>query len=123
MSEIIYSRHNNQEKSAVFHLTNAEKAEWSSLLPVIQKKYGVKPVEFSEWVSELEAIQQPTAAQVSEKPALKLLSFYRGLVDEEKGAMAVPLDVQKARHASTTMRGLGPISASLMDNWLEQWSF
>ncbi|KAK5796746.1 hypothetical protein VI817_006030 [Penicillium citrinum] len=123
MSEIIYSRHNNKEKSAVFHLTNVEKAEWSSLLPVIQKRYGVKQVEFSEWVSELEAIQQPTAAQVSEKPALKLLSFYRGLVDEEKGAMAVPLDVQKARHASTTMRGLGPISASLMDNWLEQWSF
>ena len=123
MSEIIHSRHGNQETSAVFHLTNAEKAEWFSLLPVIQKKYGVKSVDFSEWVSELEAIRQPTVAEITEKPALKLLGFYRGLVDEEKGAMAVPLDVQRARNASTTMRALGPISPSLMANWLEQWNF
>lgn len=125
MTEIIQFRHDDQlhSTSAVFHLTNAEKAEWSVLIPAIQEKYAVHPVEFSTWVAELENIQSPTSAEIAEKPALKLLSFYRGLVDEVNGAMAVPLDVQKAKQASVTMRALGPISAPLMQNWLEQWQF
>ncbi|KAJ5408352.1 hypothetical protein N7509_002235 [Penicillium cosmopolitanum] len=123
MSEIVHCRHASPSTSAVFHLTNAETTEWSTLLPVIKQKYDVKPVEFKEWVADLESIQNPTSAEVADKPALKLLSFYRGLVDEEHGAMSVPLDVKEARQASRTMEALGPISAPLMQNWLEQWQF
>ncbi|KAJ5085572.1 hypothetical protein N7532_010343 [Penicillium argentinense] len=125
MIEIIHSRHRDQSKSpsAFFHLTNTNKVDWSFLVPTIQQKYDVTPVDFSAWVAELEGISKPTNSEVAEKPALKLLSFYRGLVDGAHGAMSVPLDVQKAKQASKTMEALGPVSASLMQNWLEQWNF
>jgi hypothetical protein len=125
MTDIIDARHGDQSElpHAVFHLTNYKTATWSSLIPAIQQKYNVEPVEFSAWVAELESIQNPSTAEVAEKPALKLLSFYRGLVDETKAAMSVALDVQKTKEASKTMNSLQPISASLMSNWLEQWNF
>lgn len=109
--------------AAVFHLTNPERVQWSSLIPPIQEMYKVEPVDYSAWVAELESIQHPTSADVAEKPALKLLSFYRALVDEHNASMSVALDVQKTRQASATMRSLGPITAALMSNWLQQWKF
>lgn len=125
MLEIVHTRHGDQSRvpSAVFHLTNSEKAPWSSLIPAIQERYQVEPVDFSAWVAELGSIQNPTSADVADKPALKLLSFYRGLADESHAAMSVDLDVRKAKEASATMRSLQPISASLMSNWLQQWRF
>jgi dTDP-4-dehydrorhamnose reductase len=125
MTEIVHTRHGvlSESPAAVFHLTNSETASWSSLIPAIRERYQVEPVDFSAWVAELETIQNPNSADVAKKPALKLLSFYRGLVDENNAAMAVPLDVSKAKEASATMRSLGPISAPLMSNWLQQWQF
>lgn len=107
---------------AVFHLVNPEQTPWSSLIPVIQDMYPVEPVELAEWVAELESIPRPSSTDVAEKPALKLLSFYRGLLDEGN-TMSVALDVQLAKDASATMRSMGPVSASLMQNWLRQWQF
>lgn len=125
MTEIVHTRHGDRSEipTAVFHLTNFNIAQWSSLIPAIQQRYQVEPVDFSAWVAELESIQNPSSAEVAEKPALKLLSFYRGLVDESHAAMAVPLDVSKTKEASETMRSLRPISPPLMSNWLQQWNF
>ncbi|KAJ5670286.1 acetyl-CoA synthetase-like protein [Penicillium maclennaniae] len=125
MTEIVHTRHGDRSETptAVFHLTNSKTAQWSSLIPAIREKYQVEPVDFSAWIAELESVQNPSSADVAAKPALKLLSFYRGLVDESHAAMGVPLDVTKAKEASETMRSLGPISAALMSNWLQQWKF
>ncbi|GAD93051.1 hypothetical protein PVAR5_1651 [Paecilomyces variotii No. 5] len=124
MMEIISTRHTLQADDpwAVFHLVNPERTPWSLLIPAIQDKYNVEPVEFSAWVAGLENIQDPSTKDVSEKPALKLMSFYRELEDE-RSKLAVPLDVQRAKAASATMRSLEPISPSLMRNWLQQWQF
>lgn len=83
----------------------------------------MEPVELSEWVAELERIENPSSVDVAEKPALKLLPFYRALADENSTAMSVALDVSRAKAASATMRALGPISPELMKNWLHQWCF
>lgn len=125
MLEIIHTRHLDQTEtpSAVFHLTNPEKTPWSSLIPAIQEKYPVEPVDFGAWVAEPEGVRNPTSADVASMPALRLLDFYRGLADGSHAAMTVDLDVQRAKGASATMRVLEPISASLMANWLEQWRF
>lgn len=125
MLEIIHTRHADQPEnpSAVFHLTNPEKTPWSSLIPTIQENYQIEPIDFGAWVTELEGVRNPTSADVATTPALKLLDFYRGLVDGSQAAMSVDLDVQRAREASARMRVLEPISASLMANWLEQWRF
>ncbi|KAL1860034.1 putative NRPS-like protein biosynthetic cluster [Paecilomyces lecythidis] len=124
MTEIVSTRHTLQVEDpwAVFHLVNPERTSWSSLIPAIQDKYNVEPVEFSAWVAGLDNIQNPSTKDISEKPALKLMSFYRELEDE-RSKLAVPLDVLRAKAASATMRSLEPISPSLMRNWLQQWNF
>jgi hypothetical protein len=122
MVEIVNTRHQSSEQPwAVFHLTNPETAPWSSLIPAIQAQYPVEPVDFAAWVADLESIPNPSSVDLASKPALKLLSFYHGL--QEEGGMSVPLDVRRARDASRSMRSLGPISATLMQNWLQQWQF
>lgn len=124
MGEIVNTRHENISGNlcAVFHLTNPSTVPWSSLIPAIQKKYAVEPVELAAWVRKLEHIQNPTSAEVREKPALKLLGFYRALLDKSS-TLSVVLDVRRAQEASAMMRSLGPISAPLMVNWLQQWEF
>lgn len=111
------------ESPAFFHLTNWATAPWCSLVPVIQEEYDVEPVELTEWVAELERVENPSSADIADKPALKLLPFYRALVNEQNAAMSVALDVSKAKEASATMKALEPVSPALMKNWLSQWRF
>ncbi|KAJ5406907.1 hypothetical protein N7465_008191 [Penicillium sp. CMV-2018d] len=122
--EIVNTRHMSLPDAqwAVFHLTNPEQAPWSSLIPAIQSQYAVEPVTFAAWIAELESITNPSSADIASKPALKLLGFYRGLQDEGR-ALSVALDVRRAKEASVSMRALGPVSSSLMRNWLQQWRF
>ncbi|KAJ5385268.1 hypothetical protein N7517_003179 [Penicillium concentricum] len=120
--EIVNTRHISEERWAVFHLTNPERAPWSSLIPAIQNQYPVEPVPFSAWVAELESITSPNSADIASKPALKLLGFYRGIQSEDS-ALSVALDVRRAREASVSMRTLGPVSPSLIRNWIQQWQF
>lgn len=124
MVEIVHTRHATQFETPwnVFHLTNPNRVPWVTLIPAIQDTYAVEPVEFGAWVAELESIPNPSNAEVAEKPALKLLSFFRGLQDEGS-VMSLVMDVRRAKEASATMRSLGPISASLMRIWLRQWQF
>jgi hypothetical protein len=103
-------------------LVNPSATSWESLLPSIQERYNVQPVSMSEWVDELESITNPSPEDVTTKPALKLLDFYRGLVEGE-GTLSAPIEVEKTKDASTTMKSMEPISAELMSNWLNQWNF
>ncbi|KAI2717518.1 hypothetical protein CBS147332_4398 [Penicillium roqueforti] len=122
--EIVNTRHrdSSEARSAVFHLTNPEQTSWSTLIPAVQSEYAVEPVAFSRWLGELESITNPSSEEVASKPALKLLGFYRGL-EGEGSALSVPLDVQRTKAASASMRALGAVSPSLMRNWLQQWQF
>lgn len=123
MIELIFAQHTDStHECSVFHLTNPKTTPWQSLIPAIQEVYPVEPVDFSAWVADLESITSPTSTEVLEKPALKLLSFYRGIASNNV-ALPVALDCQNSQRASATMRSLEPISATLMSNWLRQWSF
>ncbi|GMG10790.1 unnamed protein product [Aspergillus oryzae] len=108
--------------NAFFHLMNPNHAAWSSLIPAIESKYNTQTVPFGEWISDLESIKNPSDQDVREKPALKLLDFYRGL-SSAGGMLSADISVERTKEASETMRGLGPISAELMENWMEQWGF
>ncbi|KAF3384527.1 Iterative polyketide synthase CazM [Penicillium rolfsii] len=125
VSEIVHTRHGqvSKEPHAVFHLTNWNTSSWSSLIPTIRQDFNVEPVGLGEWVAELERFKYPSSADLADKPALKLLSFYRAIADEKNAVISVPLDVSRAKAASTTMRALEPISPALMKNWLSQWRF
>ncbi|KAE8375247.1 hypothetical protein BDV26DRAFT_299832 [Aspergillus bertholletiae] len=108
--------------NAFFHLMNPHHAKWSSLIPAIECKYKTKTVPFSEWIRDLESIKNPSDQDVRDKPALKLLDFYRGLASDE-GLLSATISVERTKEASETMRGLGPVSAELMEIWIEQWGF
>lgn len=124
MLELVDSRRSIQGDSRcdVFHLFNPSVTSWKSLLPAIQDYYPVQPVELSEWIKDLERIQNPSAEDIAAKPALKLLDFYRGLAEGE-GPLSAPIELTRTKKASKTMRSLGPISGVLMANWMRQWAF
>lgn len=84
--------------------------------------YPVRPVTMNEWISDLDSIQNPSDQDIFEKPALKLLEFYRGLANNSE-ALSVPLHIDSARKASQTMACLEPVSHAQMLNWLQQWNF
>ena len=83
----------------------------------------MEPVGFTTWVKHLEnlSMKNPSEQEIAEKPALKLLEFYREFA--EGATLSVPLEVDKAKEASKTMATVGPITGDDMRNWLKQWSF
>lgn len=84
--------------------------------------HPVRAVTLNEWVNELGSIQNPSDKDILEKPALKLLDFYRGLANNFE-ALSVPLRVSNAQKASQTMECLQSVSHAQMLNWLQQWNF
>ena len=122
--DIIHTRQKTQRESSlsVFHLVNPSTTPWESLLEPIHALYKLESVEMAQWIEELKQITAPTAEDLANKPALKLLGFYQSLV-EGQGALSVPLEKEHTKAASTTMRSLSPITPDMMANWLKQWAF
>jgi hypothetical protein len=122
--EIVHTRRKAQREIpfSVFHLVNPTLTTWKSLLDPIQEIYRLQEVEMEQWIKELRQIKSPTTEDLARKPALKLLDFYQSLV-EGQGALSVPLEMERAKAASPTMRSLLPITPDMMRNWLKQWSF
>lgn len=79
-------------------------------------------VDLQRWLAALDTIANPTEADLENKPALKILEFYWGLLDNA-GRWISPVETVRALSASETMRRLGPVDAPLMENWLKQWGF
>ncbi|XHF98585.1 hypothetical protein AWENTII_002133 [Aspergillus wentii] len=122
--EIVHARRKAQHETpfSVFHLVNPTVTTWKSLLDPIHDAYGLEEVEMEQWIKELRQIKAPTTEDLAEKPALKLLEFYQSLV-EGQGALSVPLEMERTKAASQTMRSLPPITPDMMANWLKQWAF
>ncbi|EEQ29776.1 putative NRPS-like protein biosynthetic cluster [Microsporum canis] len=122
--EIVDSRRMTEIESrcSVFHLVNPSTTSWEHLLTPIHDHCAVQRVSMENWIEELENIQNPSDQDISTKPALKLLPFYKSLVEGE-GALSVPISMERAKEASRTMRSMEPISADLMATWLRQWQF
>ncbi|KAL4966026.1 putative NRPS-like enzyme [Aspergillus stella-maris] len=128
MIELLESRttftNKEQEKNAFFHPMNPCKTTWSSLVPAVQKEYNIPAVPIEEWIADLNAInaKSPSDEEVQQKPALKLLDFYRGLATGE-GMLSAPIDTSKTRASSESLKGLKAIGPELMVNWMKQWDF
>lgn len=121
IEEIMHNRLEEQEQSisACLHLVNPHTSTWQDLLHSIQSKYNLTIVDFTEWIQELELIKNPTMQDMQSKPGLKLLRFYRDLINAD--GTSSQIDVSKAKRASTTLTALQPVSADMMENWLRQW--
>ncbi|KAL4938764.1 hypothetical protein BDV06DRAFT_231536 [Aspergillus oleicola] len=128
MIELLESRATStdpeQNGSAIFHLMNPSKTTWTSLVPAVQEAYSIPAVPIEEWIAELEGInaKSPSDEEVKQKPALKLLDFYRGLASGE-GMLSAPIDTSKTSASSETMKELKAIGKELLLNWIKQWDF
>lgn len=123
MSELISARRLSeaQQVTAVFHLVNPDAVPWSSLVSPIERHYHVKLVDFDVWIKVLEDISDPTEEDLKNKPALKLLDFFRRLAVGDH--MSVPFETTQACEASGEMRRLAPINVAMMERWIDQWRF
>ncbi|RAH64512.1 putative NRPS-like enzyme [Aspergillus aculeatinus CBS 121060] len=111
-----------ETRNAVFHLVNPSRTTWASLVPAIQERYPVQPVPLVDWVADLETTQDPSDGDVQDKPALKLLAFFRGLANNAD-VLSADISVERSRKGSETMASLDPVSPAQMANWLNQWGF
>ncbi|KAL4979073.1 hypothetical protein BDW66DRAFT_117215 [Aspergillus desertorum] len=123
----LYGTHTGSKADAAFfHLTNPTRTPWSSLLPSILSSLSTSAVPvtatpFTIWLNELEKIKSPTDSDISDKPALKLLPFFRGLASGE--TLSAEIDTVKAQGASRIMASLKGVDGALMENWIQQWGF
>ncbi|KAI9736294.1 MAG: putative NRPS-like protein biosynthetic cluster [Cirrosporium novae-zelandiae] len=133
VTELIKTRLETQKKEGhmhdTFHLVNHRWAKWSELIPPIQtyfqehSKSGspAEVVPYEEWLGCLERVMaaKPSEQEITEKPALKIMDFLRGLL---LGALPV-LATEHTKECSKTMAEQGPCDAKLMELWLKQWNY
>ncbi|KAE8150923.1 hypothetical protein BDV25DRAFT_139358 [Aspergillus avenaceus] len=119
VSDIVHSETNNDSRgpATLVHLKNPHLTDWCNLLPIIQKRTGAKPVSLERWIDEL---QETDAVDIENRPALKLLSFYKQLVDHAT-EYSTPLEIHNASKVSPAFCNLRPVDANMMGAWLSQW--
>lgn len=62
-----------------------------------------------------------SAEDLSQKPAIKLINFFEGLVSWDTPPAL--LDTENALRVSQTLADLGPVREEWMENWMRQWAF
>lgn len=123
ITDIVRSRRATQdaERCAAFHIVNPKTANWQSLLPAVIDDFDGHMVPLTRWIQTLESFVNPTEMDLQDKPALKILDFFRTIaMGHESGPWT---ETTKAQEASNTLRRLEAVDASLMKNWMEQWDF
>lgn len=72
----------------------------------------------------LERIDMTDTKELTAKPAVKILDFYRALDEQrEEGGGGLQFSTAQAIPASETMAQLEPVSEDWMEIWLTQWGY
>ncbi|CAI7640642.1 unnamed protein product [Penicillium pancosmium] len=123
IADIVRTRRITQEEElcAAFHIVNPKTADWESLIPAVTKYFDVEPVDVHTWVKTLEGFTNPTENDLKDKPALKILDFFKAITySDEAGPWT---ETTKTQVASKTLRDLKEIDATLFEKWMKQWDF
>lgn len=121
--DLVRSRRKTQSDPlcAAFHVINPRTTDWQSLLPAITNYFDVECVSLLAWTDELKKIAGPTAEDLEEKPALKILSTLEALASIDKPRSWI--ETTKTEAASENLRQMAAIDSLQMENWLKQWNF
>ncbi|CAG7938799.1 unnamed protein product [Penicillium olsonii] len=123
ITEIVRSRRATQEdeRCAAFHIVNPNATNWESLVPSVTEYTHAEPVPLQQWIQTLESFDRPTEMDLQDKPALKILDFYRTIArgDEHRPWT----ETTKAQEASKSLRQLKAVDAYLVATWMSQWGF
>ena len=71
----------------------------------------------------LEQIDRTDTRQLTSKPALKILDFFRDMENEMKQGRRAKLSTVHGVSASRTMAKLKPVGTEWMEVWLRQWGY
>ena len=107
-----------------YNIVNPHSTPWTSLLDTVYKhmRPKVEIVELSEWIRMLEQIDRNNTRELSEKPAVKILDFYRAL-EEERKAGKLHYSTANGISASKTMAALEAVNKDWMEIWLTQLGY
>ncbi|KAJ5668943.1 NRPS-like protein biosynthetic cluster [Penicillium macrosclerotiorum] len=121
--DIVRTRRTTQDEEpcAAFHIVNPKIVDWETLIPFIQKYMDVEPVPLQTWINTLESFPNPTEADLRDKPALKILEFFKAVAYSDEAGPST--ETIKTQAASTTLRHLNAVDGPLMTRWMDQWKF
>ncbi|KAI0466489.1 putative NRPS-like enzyme [Xylaria cf. heliscus] len=120
----------SNDLAQVFNVVNAQAGSWrSDVADVVIPMYpsgDVRPVPMEDWVERLrlsaEEAERTGNFDIDANPALRLLDFFTTV--SRSGVEQGPrwLSSEKAEQSSVTLRNLGPLKRSWLDNWMVQWT-
>lgn len=117
----------------VYNILNPHPTTYPALLPIIQS-YLAHPrplVPFAAWLDTLRT-RAEDESQISKLPAIRLLSFFEGVMQEDGGrgncigdseGVGKTLSTEEAVRHSKTMRGLEAVGKEWIWRWVRQWGF
>ena len=111
-------------KTLTYNIVNPHSTPWTLLLDIVCKhmKPQIQVVEISDWTRMLEKIDRNNTRELSEKPAVKILDFYRAL-EEERVAGKLHHSTVNGISASKTMAALEAVNKDWMEIWLTQLGY
>lgn len=123
ITDIVRTRRTTQEEEPceAFHIVNPKTADWKSLIPAVSKYCDVEPVDLQSWIASLESFTNPTEDDLKDKPALKILDFFKAVAFVE--GVGPSTETTRTQAASKSLRQLQAIDAPLVENWMKQWDF
>lgn len=111
-----------QPEPSVYHLINPAAVTWNEgILPIVKKQLGIsRVVSLEEWVQLIAS--GPGADDVTKpNPAIKVHTFFQGLVSHSVSLEALCQTEVTAR-ASPRLKELGPVRAEWVKKWLNDLS-
>lgn len=87
----------------------------------MRKYYDIELVDIQTWIATLESFTNPTEEDLRDKPALKILDFFKAIAYSNEAGPST--ETIKTQAASKTLRQLQAIDATLMERWIIQWKF
>lgn len=81
----------------------------------------MEPVDLQTWIGTLESFSDPTESDLRDKPALKILDFFKAIALSDQAGLWT--ETTKTQAASKTLQNLKAIDGPLMENWMNQWKF
>ncbi|KAG7447195.1 acetyl-CoA synthetase-like protein [Guyanagaster necrorhizus] len=131
VAQIILDIAFNPEAEPMINLVHPKPVPWASIITQVQhalkEDIPVKPA--SEWFEILETRSQTASSEdMQQIPALKLLAFFREMIqggdgsdsDQESGGLP-RFSTSKAEKYSSTMLNVKPIGSEEVEGWVQYW--
>ena len=113
-----------ESQPLVYNLVNLQKTPWSSLVQLVQDRFGgpsCEVVPLEEWIRCLREIDTQEEGVLTKYPALKILPFFEDMVQLQQEGIELHWRTDNAARASKTFAELDAVAPEWLVKWMEQW--